>query len=215
MIPALDAGGIPPARKHYRHKAGSLRAALALSSILLAFQPVLGQPSADWTEVDAVGHVWALDDGSGSQAYMALPQPSKVLGPGGGAAWGGRIAAGSILLNWFTVEYQGRAEDGIRVVVRKGRATPSQVDAFSTKNRECSAAAAPVSPAVCRARAIIWGLLDGGGAFTGQGTAVLMRAPPFRLALNLGGAGSTPSPDLVLVFEELKSSGVSVMLRHP
>jgi hypothetical protein len=61
----------------------------------------------------------------------------------------------------------------------------------------------------------MWGLLDGGGAFGGQGTAMLLRVPPFRLSLKLGAAGSMPSPDLDLVFEESPSSGVSVILRRP
>ena len=215
MRPALDAGGLPPERKQYHQEAVNLRAALALSSILLAVQPSFGQSPGVWTEGDVVSHVWELDNGGGSRAYMALPQPSRVFGPGSGAAWGGRIEADSTLSDWFSVEYQGRTADGIRLVVREGRATASQLRSFSTKNRECSLADSPVPPAVCRARAIMWGLLDGGGAFGGQGTAVLLRVPPFRLALKLGGAGSTPSPVLVLVFEESPSSGVSVMLRHP
>jgi hypothetical protein len=215
MRPVLDPADLSPERKQFRLEAVSLCAALALVSVLLAVPPSFGQSSAIWTEVDAVSHVWELDDGSGSRAYMALPQPSRVFGPGSGAAWGGRIEADSTLSDWFTVEYQGRTADGIRLVVRKGRATASQVRSFSTKNRECSAPDGPVPPAVCRARAIMWGLLDGGGAFAGQGTAVLLRVPPFRLALKLGGAGSTPSPDLVLVLEESQSSGVSVILRNP
>jgi hypothetical protein len=61
----------------------------------------------------------------------------------------------------------------------------------------------------------MWGLLDGGGAFGGQGTTVLLKVPPFQLPLKLEGAGPTPSPYLVLVFEESLPSGVSFMLRHP
>src|SRR4051794_31079098 len=111
----------------------NLRLMAALVIVAIAGDvPSAQPPRGEWVEVDAKNNVWQIDQRDGSQDFICLPTPARLTGPGNGAAWGGRIETDGTLSEWFTVEYQGHVGDGVRVVLRLGRASPAQVQSFRT-----------------------------------------------------------------------------------
>ena len=169
------------------------RLSVMLILLVLIGRLTRGQPStAAWTEVDAPNDVWQRGLEDGAQEFIALPHPPYVMTrtAGQGAAWGGRIEHDRTLSNWFTLQYMGLSTRGVEVVMRRGVASERTRRSFRNADPACSRPELPV----CRAHAIMWGLLDGdGAAYAGPGTRTVLSNRPFSIALRVSDQGASPS----------------------
>jgi len=165
-------------------------------------------PTTRWTVVDHENDVWQRDLEDGSHEFISLPHPPYVLTAtsGLGAAWGGRIDHDGTIADWFTLQYMGLTNRGIEVAMRRGVASERSRHAFQGADHACL----PSGLSVCRARAIMWALLDGDGPYDGPGTRTVLSNRPFSIGLSVSGEVDRPvRPDLILTFDDARTSSLS------